>query len=291
MNGESGADARTTPDAVAPAVEHAKRVARAVVEAAQHLDPARLVSAEPELTAPPALISVYRHRNAPVLRKLVDQLPPGSVVRLWALDRTAPALSDHTVGTGPGDRLDLLNALIGALEGTTYGPLVITDDDVSFVIGDLTRLLALGGLLELDLFQPAHSRRSKTAHRFCRKRWLVVGRRTTFVEEGPLLVLTPAAQARVLPFPDDFGMGWGIEVRWYRCASELRMGIVDAVVMRHERDGSYTYDTGPERARLRAELEAVGLRELREIQRELGRRWVVDRRGGEPRRSSPGDRL
>ena len=58
---------------------------------------------------------------------------------------------------------------------------------------------------------------------------------------------------------------------WFRHASELRFGIVDAVAIRHERDGTYTYDTGPERERLRAALDAAGLQDLQQIHQELER--------------------
>src|SRR5205814_2280642 len=106
------------------------------------------------------------------------------------------------------------------------------------------RLVHAGSSLGLDLFQPAHSRRSITAYPFVRMRAPLFARETTFVEQGPLVVLSRGAQRRLLPFPGDMGMGWGVEARWAAAAREtgLRSGIVDAVAIRHPSSYGLSYD-------------------------------------------------
>lgn len=252
-----------------------KWIARAVVETLQRLDPTRLLQPPNDVVIGQiGFVSVYRCGSAQRVCDLIDPLPNDAIVRLWALDEIDDRLRASTVGCGPGGRLDLLNRLIESTQPTRCDLLILADDDVSFVVGDLLRCLRIGRWLGFDLFQPAHSRRSRAAHMLTRKRWFLVGRGTTFVEEGPLVVLSAAAQRRLLPFPDDFGMGWGIEVRWQEFASELRFGVVDAVALRHERPGEYGYDAVSERSRLRAELARAGLTDLKDIQREVSRHSI-----------------
>jgi hypothetical protein len=247
-------------------LRRARRGAAGVVE---HFAPSRLVplraTSEP---ASVAFLSVYRYGNLPVLRRLLDQLPAGAEIRLWALDRVHEDVADLTVGSGPGGRLDLLNILASEL---TAAPemLVIADDDVEIVMGDLRRLVRAGSALGFDLFQGSHAAGSASAFAVTRTRPLSFARETSFVEQGPLLLLSARAQRALLPFPADLGMGWGIELRWWRAARELglRLGVVDAVSMRHFRGAGRTYDTAPERARLRRELDLAGVGELHEVQR------------------------
>jgi hypothetical protein len=234
--------------------------------------------------------SVYRRANAPNVRALLAQLPAGAEIRLWALDEPEPDLARWTVGTGPGGRLDLLNELVDAID-RSCDLLVLADDDVRFVAGDLSDLLRIGRASGLDLFQPAHSRLSRCAFDFTRKRPFVAVRDSTFVEQGPLVVLSTAAQQELLPLPAGSGMGWGVEVRWYEAAARLRLGVVDAVALRHDDGPGHGYDVGPERLRLQQELARVGAARLEDIQRELGRRRPASgpsaaRRGGreDPRR-------
>lgn len=251
------------------------RPAGTVLEVAQRLDPVRFFQPDDSGPSTVALVCVYRRANARWVRRLLEQLPVDAVVRLWALDEVATELRDATVGCGPGGRLDLLNRLVAAIDSPCE-VMVIADDDVGFVVGDLPRLLRIGRWLGLDLFQPAHGRRSSLAYRFTRKRWLTVGRRTRFVEQGPLVVLSATAQRRILPFPDHFGMGWGIEARWSTLEPHLAMGIVDAVAVRHVRRGTYGYDTVAEQGRLDAELLRLGIPDIHDLHRDLHRLRLVD---------------
>jgi hypothetical protein len=263
-------------------VRRARRRAGAALE---HLGPARLVplgsSADP---ASIAFVSIYRYGNVPTLSRLLAQLPPSAEVRLWALDRVHGDVADLTVGSGPGGRLDLLNTLAGGLTGGRE-VLLIADDDVELVVGGLRRLLRAGTALGLDLFQAAHAAGSVSAFSFTRMRLLSFARETSFVEQGPLVVLSRRGQQALLPFPSNLGMGWGIELQWWRTAQDvgLRLGVVDAVSMRHLRGVERSYDTGPEKDRLQRELDRAGLDGLRELQRtmrDLGplRAWWAVRR-------------
>jgi hypothetical protein len=229
-----------------------------------------------------ALVCVYRRRHASVVRRLIQQLPVGAVVRLWALDEAADGLLPYTVGSGPGGRMAHLNALTRDLPADV-DCLVVADDDVRFVVGDLGRLLRAGAALDLDVFQPAHSARSRWSFPFVRKHPMVFARQTRFVEQGPLVVLSARAQAALLPFPENTGMGWGVEASWSATATEhgLRLGIVDAVAIRHLSEPGHAYDTEAELLGLRRELAALGLSDLRELQVATERVGVVSawRRG------------
>ena len=229
-----------------------------------------------------AFVCVYRRRNAAIVSRLLDRLPPSATVRLWSLDEVPPVLARHTYGQGPGSRFGLHNRLVAAIEpGDRAGGLVVADDDVEFVVGDAARLLRLGAALGFDLFQPSHSGdsfASESSRALVRKQRLAVGRRTTYVEQGPLIVLSRRAQDLLVPFPEDLGMGWGAEVRWSRAAVEhdLRLGVVDAAVIRHLVPPGGSYDTLAEEQRLADELESAGVTGLAELQSVLERSGLRD---------------
>jgi hypothetical protein len=192
--------------------------------------PRRLERAARGWESPPArLVCVYRYRNHPMVERLVSEssLPAA----LWALDRPHPVLARWTVGDGPGGRFELLNRLTGE-SGDDY--LVVTDDDVTFAPAGLTTALRTAHRLGLDLAQPAHGPLSRCSWDFNRVRPGRVARRTLWVEVGPTLIFSPHAQERLLPFPEDEGMGWGIEAEWYKAAREgLVLAVIDGVRMRH----------------------------------------------------------
>jgi hypothetical protein len=252
----------------------ARSAAKAVIAAAQVLDPSRL--ALPSGRSDPgavALVAVYRHRHAERLGRLLRQLSPGTTIRLWCLDEPAEALQPWTVGRGPGTRFALLNRLIETVpEGLRSGGLIISDDDYSFRVGSLRQLVAVGPAADLDLWQPAHGRTSFANFSFVRRRAGVVIRRTTFVEQGPVLVLSARAQQVLLPFREDIGMGWGVEIGWAKLAAQhgLRLGIVDALVIRHLPPvGGYDRDEAA--GQLRLLLDQAGLERVEDLQRDLSR--------------------
>ena len=250
---------------------------RGVTETAQRADPSRLRLRRLQDGRGTAVVCVYRRRNAEVVAAALSSLPQGTCVRLWALDAVAPALADRTSGTGPGTRFALLNALVRTLPpGVADRALVLLDDDVRFVVGGLDALLGTGLQAGLDLFQPSHTARSIASYGFVRRGWGCVVRRTTFVEQGPVVVLSSAAQRILLPLPEDVGMGWGVEVRWSGLIARhaLAMGVVDAVGLRHLSPPGGEYDRAAAERVLAEALSAAGLSSLSELQRDLHRASV-----------------
>ena len=252
----------------------AGRLARSGIEVAQVFDPSRLA-------LPPrrgyggeiAFIAVYRARHAQRLRRLLQDLDHSVTVRLWCLNEPPEHMYELTEGHGPGTRFTLLNRLVETIPPSRRRDgLVISDDDYSFRVGNLTQLVKAGRALGLDAWQPAHSASSWVSYPFVRRRIGTVLRRTTFVEQGPLLVLSKRAQEVFLPLPEDLGMGWGAEVRWSSVFAnrQLNLGIVDALATRHlpADDG---YDRNAQRRQLSEILEEAGIESLEQLQREYSR--------------------
>jgi hypothetical protein len=216
---------------------------------------ARLVARR--VPAPPLrLAMVYRARNATVVARLVDGLPPGTDVRLWALDETVPALAHLTRGSGPGNRFTLFNRLLRcpADDGRWA---VLADDDIAVADGSPALAATVCRAAGLDIGQPTHTPDSFVSIDLTRRVPWSVARETWYVEQGPLVLLSPAAQRAVLPLPEDLGVAWGVEYRWSSTRRRgLRLGMVDAVTIRHLAPAGGEYDVDAARAtaqRLRIE--------------------------------------
>lgn len=262
------------------AIRRRLRPARAIVRRAlDRLDPARLALRGPDEDAGPVAIAcIYRSGNADVVRALLAGLPSGATVRLWSLDDVPRDLAGATTGTGPGTRFQLLNRLVATIPPhARSGALVLCDDDVRFVVGGVAGLVRVGRRLGFDLYQPAHSQVSYASYPSVRKQRLVVARETGWVEQGPVLALSPRAQELVLPLPEDVGMGWGVDIRWARLAGEhgMALGIVDAAVVWHLVPPAGGYDTTTEIARVEEELRRSGASSIAELQRDHRRYGVV----------------
>lgn len=250
-----------------PGRPHVVRALRAVARWVEPLDPSlrALRRAARRRPLPDLdLVCVYRAVNADRVRRLLASLPPTARVALWALDDIHPALAARTVGHGHGGRSELVNRLLEA-QGDRGAVLAVVDDDVSLARGTLVDLLAAGPLLGLQLWQPAHDTRSSVSWRFTRRRSLSLGRRTGFVEVGPVVLFDPAARRRLLPFPEDSGMGWGVEFEWAVHEDRFRLGIVDAVTLVHHGPVGAGYDADAETARAARALGRTGAT-VRELQ-------------------------
>jgi hypothetical protein len=221
------------------------------------------------------LLCVYRVRNEPTVSRLVAQArDAGMEVALWALDRPIPGLASFTLGAGAGMRLDLLNRLWAAASRSTYRHVVIADDDV-IVAGSIGQILAATDRCGFGLAQPAHCWSSRYSYGITRRRRLTWARHTTFVEPGPLFVVSTPWIPHVLPFPENFGMGYGLWLLWQDLQGQgCRMGIIDGVAVKHLAAIAADYDPMPERERLRLLLRARGFSHQREAQRTLGA-WRV----------------
>lgn len=226
---------------------------------------------------------VYRSRNVAIMRRLLTGLPASWDAAWWSLDDVDPSLAADTVGAGPGGKFDLLNTIIersgrdlGALE-----TVVLVDDDVWLDRGDLAELVRLTRRAGFGLAQPAHGRGSQSTYAFNRRHPLAVARETTFVEIGPIIVIDGRWCTELLPFSDELGMGWGLELLWRRRRRDgLRMGIVDAVTVQHPDRPNATYLQGaePEFARVDKLLAEEGLTSIRAAQKTVGVWWRWRRR-------------
>jgi hypothetical protein len=217
------------------------------------------------------LLCVYRAKNARVVARLARSARRADVeVRLWALDSIAGPLASSTVGSGPGTKFSLVNRLLAAGPVAEDAYVVVSDDDVwlPFGLGTFLRLVRRAGF---DLAQPAHTRHfSNLSHAVTLRAPRSVARVTEFVVIGPVYVVSPAWRSSVLPFPDDVGLGWGLEADWYGLHRRgARLGIVDATPMRHLAPVAASYEQGAERSRMAERLAAAGLGGLHEVQRTL----------------------
>lgn len=222
------------------------------------------------------VVAVYRFDNAGTIRSLVDEaVGHGWDVRLWALDRTAASLAAHTVGEGGGAKFPLLNGLLDGPDLDRFDWVVVADDDFAFRNGSLADVLAVSEAADLDLVQPAHVELSYRDNEIGVRRPFAVARRTTFVEIGPMFAVRRPWTAQVLPFPAEHTMGWGLELEWFDLEGRgARLGIVDAVPIRHLQPVGKGYAKDEQRARLGALVNARGLGSFRDIQRTVGTWWA-----------------
>ena len=218
----------------------------------------------------PAIVGVYRERNAHVVERLLaPALGAGWTTAWWALDRIAGPLAEYTVGEGAGEKLPLLNEVL-ARHGLPEDALVLSDDDVEFTRGDLVELASVARQAGLGVAQPAHATGSEVSHGITRARPRSRVRRTSFVESGPLVFVAAEWVPRITPLPAWRGMGWGLELDWIDLTAEgCRLGIVDAVQIRHLAKVGATYDDAEIRARMRDELRVRGVSDWAPLQSTL----------------------
>lgn len=235
-----------------------------------------------------SVASVYRERNAHHVAELIGVAHPTDVA-LWALDGVAPELKSATRGSGTGTRFELINRLCTTLRPTEY--VVVVDDDVR-VLGSRTldHVVELAHRFELDIAQPAHGVKSPHGHAICSRVPLSSVRITNFVDIGPMLVIGPRRRDLLLPFPEGRGMGWGVELDWMDLADAgtIRVGIIDAIPVRHLAPIGMAYEPVGEGQRVSAQLAERGATEWADVQ--LVFRTVRPWRRPRPSGRSPGNR-
>ena len=121
------------------------------------------------------------------------------------------------------------------------------------------------GSISLSLRAPMTTSRFEfnVAHAITRARRLSRVRLTTFVETGPLIVVGPRWRRRILPFPEERGMGWGVELDWYEhWKGGCLLGIVDEIRVAHLGEPGSDYDAGTEALRIHEELGPATVRRL-----------------------------
>lgn len=217
----------------------------------------------------PQLVCVYRHRNADRVLSLAEAVEKlGGAAYLWALDVVDHRLATRTSGSGPGERLVLLNRLIGHTQPT--GSLIVCDDDISFATGSLARLLRIVGRARLDLAQPAHARGSLASHSVTRRMRSCVARQTRFVEVGPLVVIAERIRPLITPFPEEYGMGWGLDIVWSDLALQgYRLGVVDRATVRHHGEVGAEYDSTDGERAIARELALRGYEDMHALNQTL----------------------
>jgi hypothetical protein len=252
-------------------------IGRPAVRFIHTVDPTRLRLREFHRGTPRGgFVCIYRSGNSGLVTKLVKQAAAlDMAVALWALDSPVANLAERTIGSGPGARLRLLNHLCRALPASASGQVVVCDDDIVFERGGLAELLRLTKACGFGLAQPAHAPGSYVNHGITRARPLTLARITTYVESGPVVVIDPEWRSRVLPFPEELAMGWGVDLIWSDLQKAgCRLGIVDAVSLRHLAPAALGYEVGPEADRLQTMMKARGIDSLSAFQQTLNA-WRV----------------
>jgi hypothetical protein len=217
------------------------------------------------------VICVYRHKNAPILFRCVSEaVQRGWEVRLWALDQIHPDLVQYSRGSGKGSRCGLLNALIAGMDLSAFDWILVMDDDFEFQRGSLASFLAVADRAGISIAQPARAYGRYRSFRLINCDPFCVARLTSYVEIGPVIALNQAWAPRILPFPEGYGMGWGLDVLWSDLRKEgLRLGVVDWVTINHLSPVGKTYDNSPEKQRLVKMLRDRGLKSIEQMQETL----------------------
>jgi hypothetical protein len=222
---------------------------------------------------------VYRRRNIVFVELLLRQLGPNADVRLWALDEVAPDLASQTYGCGPGVRFSHLNFLYKIRPVEQGSWLVIADDDIVFVKGDLFKTIGLMKDAGFSLAQPGQSLLGWWTNLFNVSRPFVIARDTNFVEQGPLVVADSSFLKLMLPLPEGADMGWGIEAEWNRIKEgRFRIGIIDECRIVHWRENAQSYPAGPEMEKLKERLTAAGISSFYQLLHVNMRWWKWQRR-------------
>jgi len=219
-----------------------------------------------------ALITcVYRHKNAPILFPCVSEaVQLGWEVRLWALDQIHPDLEAYSRGSGKGPRCSLLNDLLAGADLSAFDWVVVMDDDFEFQRGSLESFLTIADGAGISLAQPARAYGRYRSFRLINRDPLGVARLTSYVEIGPVIAVNQAWASRILPFPQGYGMGWGLDLLWSDLRREgLRLGVIDWVTINHLSPVGRAYDNSPEKQRLTKMLHDRGFKSIEETQKTL----------------------
>lgn len=174
-----------------------------------------------------------------------------SVTQAWVALNGDPA--DAGLAAVTVERLDgfvpkfcIMNRLLARLDWRCYDYLLFADDDIVVAHGFLDAYLALQAEFDLALAQPARTRNSYADRKFCRQQPGLRGRRTRYVEIGPVFSVRRDFAPAILPFDETSGMGWGYDFVWPVQAEEagLAIGIVDATPVDHSlRDQASCYSS------------------------------------------------
>jgi len=222
---------------------------------------------------PVTILMVYRKRNARFVQLFLDEVGAGADVRLWALDETDPALEMHTAGSGPGTRFTHFNHLYQSRPSRDDSWVVLADDDFLFVRGGLLRTINLMKRAGFALAQPGQSAMGWWTSTFNIARPFLVARDTNYVEQGPLVIVSPDFAKHILPLPESDDMGWGIEAVWFRKKEHgTRFGIIDDCRIVHWKRNATDYASAPEMERMYERLASADVKSIWQLQ-SVNSRW------------------
>lgn len=143
----------------------------------------------------------------------------------------------------PMGKFDNINRAIAEQNILQYDWLLVVDDDIDIPDDFLDLLLYFAQSNNLKLAQPAHRFLSYASFEITERHWASLVRRTNFVEIGPVSLLHSDTFADLLPFPS-LRWAWGLDMLWANIAKRRgwKMGVVDAVPIRHLRPVGASYD-------------------------------------------------
>lgn len=175
------------------------------------------------------------------------------------LPRSRHDVTFSTIDVGGRGRFENINMLLKRHNLVDISWLIVTDDDVALVSDFLDQFVFLLERFDFKIAQPAHNLVSNLTYEVTGRHWGTVARRTGFVELGPLVAFHRDTFSELLPFPEG-GMGWGVDAHWALLAKQRgwRMGIVDALPLRHLRPVGGGYSRDNARALAREFLKAHG---------------------------------
>jgi hypothetical protein len=160
----------------------------------------------------------------------------------------------------PAGKFDNINEALAGLDLNKYDWMLIIDDDIGLPTDFLDLLIYFSFTYGFKLAQPAHRFRSYAAYKITERHWASQVRTTGFVEIGPATLLHRDTFADLIPFPS-LRWAWGLDFLWADIAKrqDWRMGVIDAVAIRHLRPVGASYDTLAARDEAIAFLTSQGI--------------------------------
>lgn len=223
------------------------RILRKLGFFARRLNPLRL--RQPRVL----VLGIYLADRPNLVRHIVQELHESiryRVTQRWAaLNGEAPAPHvarvTHIKISQRVPKFALLNRLMEGVDIAAYDFILLCDDDIQLPESFLDRLLDRQRKYDFALAQPARTHDSYTDHPIVEQVDGLDGRRTRFVEIGPVVCMRRDAALHLLPLDETSGMGWGVDFIWpvVMERAKLKMGIIDATPVAHKlRPPVQTYD-------------------------------------------------
>lgn len=158
-------------------------------------------------------------------------------------DRTHHDVTVAVTPMAPIGKFDNINRAIAERDVSRYDWLLVVDDDIVVPDNFLNLLLYFAQRYSLKLAQPAHRFLSYASFEVTERHWASLVRCTRFVEIGPVSLLHKDTFTDLVPFPS-LRWAWGLDMFWADIAKRRgwKVGVVDAVPIRHVRPVGASYD-------------------------------------------------